>query len=469
MIPRVLSIAGTDPTGGAGVQADLKSIAAFGGYGMAAVTALVAQNTCGVRDVHAPPAAFLRTQLDAVSDDVEIDAVKIGMLHSVEVVETIEDWLVRTDPPLVVLDPVMVATSGDRLLDAEAESALRRLCRRADLVTPNLAELAVLTGRPPAATWEQAVNDAEALARDAGTAVLLKGGHLAGEDCPDAIVTTQGVHEVPGRRVATTHTHGTGCSMSSAMATVAAHGASWPDALGRVKEWLTGALRHADALRVGRGNGPIDHFHHQRPASAEAWSATAWRAAADIRHRIDGCRFVRGLLDGTLPGETFARYEAQDALYLAEYARLLQRASALAGSPADAAFWAGSAETAVAAEQAMHRRHGAREVAPAPQTTAYLAHLARSASAYSELVAALLPCFVVYADLGARFGGNRHPEHPYDDWLRMYGDTAFARATASAGAIADAAARAADDAGRARMHVAYARSTEHELDFFDRA
>ena len=143
-IPRVLSIAGTDPTGGAGIQADLKSIAANGGYGMAVVTALVAQNTMGVRSVHLPPASFLIEQLDAVSDDVEIDAVKIGMLANAEIIDTVRGWLGRVRPPLVVLDPVMVATSGDRLLDVEAEVAMRSLLSQVDLVTPNIPELAVL-------------------------------------------------------------------------------------------------------------------------------------------------------------------------------------------------------------------------------------------------------------------------------------------------------------------------------------
>ncbi|WP_239539730.1 bifunctional hydroxymethylpyrimidine kinase/phosphomethylpyrimidine kinase, partial [Microbacterium sp. B35-04] len=267
-IPRVLSIAGTDPTGGAGIHADLKSIAALGGYGMAVVTALVAQNTRGVREVHVPPTAFLVAQLDAVSDDVEIDAVKIGMLQSAEIIGAVREWLDRVRPPIVVLDPVMVATSGDRLLDPAAEEALRALAREVDLITPNLAELAVLVRRPRATAWVQALADARALASETGTAVLLKGGHLDGADCPDAVVAADGaVHEVGGTRVATRNTHGTGCSLSSAMATLRAGGATWPDALVRAKTWLTGALAHADALGVGEGNGPIDHFHEQRFAA----------------------------------------------------------------------------------------------------------------------------------------------------------------------------------------------------------
>ena len=264
--PRVLSIAGTDPTGGAGIQADLKSIAANGGYGMAVVTALVAQNTRGVRSVHLPPVAFLTEQLDAVSDDVEIDAVKIGMLGTSEVIAAVTAWLDRVRPPVVVLDPVMVATSGDRLLDAEAERALRELTARASLVTPNLPELAILVGEPRAETWAEALAQGERLARSRGVRVLVKGGHLPGRDCPDALVEVAPpggaarIAQFPGSRIDTVHTHGTGCSLSAALATLRVSRGDWAVAVAEAKAWLTESIRHADALRVGEGNGPISHF-----------------------------------------------------------------------------------------------------------------------------------------------------------------------------------------------------------------
>ena len=468
-IPRVLSIAGTDPTGGAGVQADLKSIGALGGYGMAVVTALVAQNTRGVRAVHVPPVEFLAAQLDAVSDDVEIDAVKIGMLQSTEIIRTVQAWLGRVRPAIVVLDPVMVATSGDRLLDPAAEAGLRALCRDADLVTPNLAELAVLTERPRAATWTQALDDARALVQATGTTVLLKGGHLDAGDCPDAIVAADGVHEIAGERVATRNTHGTGCSLSSAMATLRAAGHPWPEALTRAKAWLAGALRAADALQVGTGNGPVDHFHELRAATAPApWSAGAWDAAADVRAQVDACAFVRGLGDGSLPRETFLRYLSQDALYLADYSRVLARASALAPSADEQAFWARCAESAILEERRLHETHlGSAACESAPQTLAYANHLHASAGSYGELVAALLPCFWLYTDLGTRLAARRYDGHPYDDWLELYGAPAFAESTARAIAIADAAARDAGGRERARMDAAFARSMRHELEFFE--
>lgn len=267
--PRILSIAGTDPTGGAGLQADLKSIAAFGGYGMGVVTALVAQNTRGVRSVHVPPLGFLDEQLEAVSDDVEIDAVKLGMLHSAPVMDRVSAWLDRVRPPIIVLDPVMVATSGDRLLDEEAEAAMRALTGRVHVVTPNLPELAVLLDEPVASDWDGAVDQAARLAASGNVTVVLKGGHLPGDDCPDAIVApgadgTASSREIRGERIRSTNTHGTGCSLSAAMATLLASGLTPVEALERAKAWLTGAIAAGAALRVGMGNGPVDHGHELR-------------------------------------------------------------------------------------------------------------------------------------------------------------------------------------------------------------
>lgn len=262
MIPRVLSVAGSDPSGGAGVQADLKSIAAQGGYGMAVLTALTAQNTRGVRSVHVPPVAFLREQLDAVSDDVRVDGVKTGMLGSAAVVAEVVAWLRRTRPPVVVVDPVMVATSGDRLLDGDAEVAVRDLLRHADLVTPNLPELALLLGEARATDWDAALAQGRRLAAERDVTVLVKGGHLDRPDCPDALVRADGTEVVvPGERVDTVHTHGTGCSLSSALATRLAAGDDDATALRRVKSWLADALRHAHELEVGQGRGPVHHLH----------------------------------------------------------------------------------------------------------------------------------------------------------------------------------------------------------------
>lgn len=265
-IPRILSIAGTDPTGGAGIQADLKSISATGGYGMAVVTSLVAQNTQGVRSVHSPPVSFLLEQLTAVSDDVTVDAVKIGMLGTADAIRTVTGWLDSVRPPAVVLDPVMIATSGDRLLDTDAEEALRSLLAHVDLVTPNLPELAVLLGEKQASSWEEALEQGTRLAAAYQLLVLVKGGHLAGAAAPDALVRfdddgTRQVTEVRSARVDTVNTHGTGCSLSSALATLYARSGHWDTALRAAKAWLQEALETADELEVGTGHGPVNHFH----------------------------------------------------------------------------------------------------------------------------------------------------------------------------------------------------------------
>lgn len=260
-IPRVLAIAGTDPTGGAGLHADLKSISANGGYAMGVITVLVAQNTRGVREMHCAPPAFLEQQLDAVSDDVVIDAVKIGMLGSSEYAAVVASWLEAVRPPVVVLDPVMISTSGHRLLDSSALDDVRRMLRLVDLVTPNLLELGALVGESSAHSWDEAVEQAERLAASSGTLVLVKGGHLGGESSPDALVNADGVvASVVTDRVATHNTHGTGCSLSSALATNFALHGGWERALSLSKAWLTDSLGGADELEVGAGHGPVHHF-----------------------------------------------------------------------------------------------------------------------------------------------------------------------------------------------------------------
>ncbi|GAA1144147.1 bifunctional hydroxymethylpyrimidine kinase/phosphomethylpyrimidine kinase [Nesterenkonia lutea] len=278
-VPNLLSIAGTDPTGGAGIQADLKSFAAHRGYGMCVVTALVAQNTQGVREIHLPPVSFLRAQLDAVSDDVAIDAIKIGMLGTAEVITAVGDWLDATwdgtsAPPLLVLDPVMVATSGDRLLDSAAESALIDFLHRADLITPNVPELALLADGEAARDPEELITQARRVADLHRVVVLAKGGHLDDASAQELVVDTlvfpadEGARpseeQFTSPRIHTKNTHGTGCSVSAALAALAARGLDWTEALPVVKDWMTAALEESRSLDVGHGHGPIQHF-------AELW------------------------------------------------------------------------------------------------------------------------------------------------------------------------------------------------------
>lgn len=481
--PRVLSIAGSDPSGGAGIQADLKSIAALGGYGMAAITALTVQNTLGVQAVHVPPAVFLGQQLDAISDDVTLDAVKIGMLGNAEVIGVVRSWLEKVRPAVVVLDPVMVATSGDRLLKESAEAAMLALLPLADLITPNLAELAMLVGEPQAQDWAEALEQGKRLAASTGATILVKGGHLDGDACPDALVNAGGllsrpVVEVTGDRIPTRNSHGTGCSLSSAMATAQARLGDWEASLRQVKPWLAGALKASGQLEVGAGNGPIHHFHHvQLPLAAGEFAARLRQVAAPDLEAIYGLEFIRDLAAGTLAEEQFAYYLAQDAIYLNGYSRVLARASALAPTEAAQLFWARSAQQCLEVESELHRSWLSTrtvEHALGPVTKSYVDHLlaASAAGSYGVLVAALLPCFWLYAEVGktlhAQFLAAGAPAaHPYAEWLRTYADEDFAQATRDAMAMVDEAGRKAGGNEQAAMVEAFKHSSRFEVAFFD--
>jgi hydroxymethylpyrimidine/phosphomethylpyrimidine kinase len=265
--PRVLSIAGSDSGGGAGIQADLKTISALGCFGMTAITALTAQNTLGVRAIHAIPLQMLTDQIDAVVEDIGVDAVKIGMLHSADTVRAVAGALKRHGLGKVVLDPVMIATSGAKLIDdAAVEVLVRELFPLAAVVTPNLDEAALLVGHPLRGEADMEAAARQLLERGA-SAVLVKGGHLAGDTVSDLLLA-RGAQPLWMRapRIASGNTHGTGCTLSAAIAALLAAGNPLPDAVREAKVWLTGALRAADTLRLGGGIGPVHHFHALWPA-----------------------------------------------------------------------------------------------------------------------------------------------------------------------------------------------------------
>ncbi|MEF7617424.1 bifunctional hydroxymethylpyrimidine kinase/phosphomethylpyrimidine kinase [Aquincola sp. MAHUQ-54] len=263
---RVLTIAGSDSGGGAGIQADLKTFAALGCYGTSAITALTAQNTCGVRAIHGVPPGFLRAQLDAVLDDIGTDAVKIGMLHSPDIVHTVAAAIDRHRLQPVVLDPVMVSTSGSALIDRGAVAVLvRELFPRCKLVTPNLDEAALLVGRPLTAA-EQLDGAADELLAQGARAVLLKGGHLPGDRVIDVLALRSGErHRFSAPRIASRNLHGTGCTLSSAIAAQLALGLPLADAVGAAHTYVQQALRHGAAVRLGAGNGPLNHGHAPLP------------------------------------------------------------------------------------------------------------------------------------------------------------------------------------------------------------
>lgn len=507
----MLSIAGTDPTGGAGTSADLKSIAAAGGYGMSVVTSLVAQNTHGVRSIHTPPRAFLAQQLAAVADDVHLDAVKTGMLSSVETIDEVSAWVRAQAPSVLVVDPVMVASSGDRLLRQDAEEAMRAFCATATVVTPNIPELAVLTDSAPATDPHQAVAQARQWAARTGASVIVKTGHLDSTSTANLWVHPDGtVWDVPSSRVRTNSTHGTGCSLSSALATRLAAGDRPRTALTWATGWLHESIAHGAELQVGSGNGPVDHGHRGRrlaaagtvsatspadvvpallehpgqlaagaePATstiapAGPWTAALWRAGSDLARQVHACDFVAALTEGTLRRDAFEFYLSQDALYLAQYARALAAVSATSQDPAEAAFWASGAADAHLSEAELHRNwltvpDGERAPSASSVTSAYVDFLLARAGLDGHTVgaAAVLPCYWLYAEVGA--GLPMVPEeHPYAAWLSTYGDPEFAEATRSAIGHVEAALAAAGPAERAVAARAYLGACRHEAEFFD--
>lgn len=264
-VPIALTIAGSDSSGGAGIQADLKTFSAFGVYGASVLTALTAQNTLGVQGVDAVRPQFVVDQLASVLSDLNVGAIKTGMLATAPIVKAIAGELSRRQRLPLVVDPVMVATSGDVLLAPDAIDALKSdLFPLATLITPNIPEAAALLGAPPADTDDAAVDQACALARLGKAAVLLKGGHGSGSVAVDILCVDGDVTQFVAPRIDTPHTHGTGCTLSAAIAALLARGAVLEDAVRRAKAYVSAALAAGRDIGVGQGSGPVDHLYALR-------------------------------------------------------------------------------------------------------------------------------------------------------------------------------------------------------------
>jgi hydroxymethylpyrimidine/phosphomethylpyrimidine kinase len=262
MIPIAVTIAGSDSGGGAGIQADLKTFSALGVYGASVITALTAQNTQGVTGIHDTPAGFITAQIDAVFSDLDVKAVKIGMVSRVDAIEAIVAGLRKWKPKHVVLDPVMVATSGDRLLAPDAIDLLRtRLIPCAHIITPNMPEAAALLDLPIATTEAEIEGQGRKLLALGCPAVLIKGGHGEGAESADYLVTAAGTVRLAAPRTKTKNTHGTGCTLSSAIAANLAKGAPLETAAKHAKAYVSAAIAAADRLSVGKGHGPVHHFY----------------------------------------------------------------------------------------------------------------------------------------------------------------------------------------------------------------
>lgn len=265
--PCILSIAGSDCSGGAGIQADLKTISALGGYAATAITAITVQNTTGVRAIHAVPPVYVRGQIEVVMEDIRPDAVKIGMINEVEIVKVIASCLRRYQPRYVVFDPVMVSTSGHKLIEDDAVSALtRELMPLSSLITPNLSEAEVLAGHSINNVEEMKAAAPDLLKFGCG-AVLLKGGHLEGGKMCDVlqIAGEDEPHLFVSDKIESKNTHGTGCTLSSAIATFLTLGYDMPQAVERAKAYVTGGINAGKEVHIGEGHGPLNHFYAPVP------------------------------------------------------------------------------------------------------------------------------------------------------------------------------------------------------------
>ena len=271
MTPVAVTIAGSDSGGGAGIQADLKTFSALGVYGASVITALTAQNTLGVTGIHDVPPEFIAAQMDAVFSDIAVasvfsgsapSAVKIGMLSQVSTIEVVADGLQKHNQTNIVLDPVMIATSGDRLLNSDAiDTLIRVLIPRARVITPNLPEAAALLDRPIAEGENTMRAHAERLLLLGAQAVLIKGGHGTGEESVDLLVERDTITRFAAPRIETQNTHGTGCTLSSAVAAGLAKGLDLIDAVREAKDYVTGAIAASSKLQIGSGHGPVHHFY----------------------------------------------------------------------------------------------------------------------------------------------------------------------------------------------------------------
>lgn len=258
--PIVLSIAGSDPSGGAGIQADIKTISALGGYAAAVITAITAQNTLGVQGVFPLPPQVLHAQLTSVMDDLHPAAVKVGMVHDASLVEVIAATLTHYAPPLVVYDPVMISTSGRRLMTEETITTIEQhLFPRCTLITPNLDEASLLIGHP-LHTPEEMAAAGQQLAARYGCQVLVKGGHLEGAVMYDVLCTATASTPFLAPKSPSRNLHGTGCTLSSAIATLLAHGHPMEQAVAQAKQYVTRAIQAGSHLHIGQGNGPLGHF-----------------------------------------------------------------------------------------------------------------------------------------------------------------------------------------------------------------
>lgn len=527
-VPRILSIAGTDPSGGAGMQADLKSIAAAGGYGMSVVTALLAQNTQGVHSVHTPDVSFLKEQLAAVTDDVEIDAVKIGMLGSREIAEAVTDWIRTNRPNNIVLDPVIVATSGDRLLDDDALSALQELISEVHIITPNVPELALLAGVEEASDHEELLSQAANFAQERDVTVIAKTGHLTGEEAGNAVAFPDGTNAFAScPRIDTENTHGTGCSLSSALATRIGAGYNLADAMTWTTRWLNESIRYADNLHVGHGRGPIDHGHRARrleraatvrpplltgqftervdiqdpvlPTSlvesapvvdttklvsffgqelsiqpAGPHTAAMWELISDIVEDIDALPSLSELGSGHLDNDASRLLLAQEIWYLRNIFPAISMLSIRASEPQEQILWSSMAQDSLVRcldlndESLGLSDDEILNIEPTVPTRALLdAHSSASAfNSYAVAAATMVAELWIIAELTMKAPARPEIGSVAEAWVETYTDETFLDGARLAIEALERALSESSRTDQLKARAIFRRAAEHERDYF---
>ena len=477
-----LSIAGSDSSGGAGIQADIKTMAAQGVYAMTAVTAVTAQNTTGVFAIQQSTADFLAAQIDAVFTDIRPDAVKTGMIPTAELICTAAQRLKAHGAKNIVVDPVMVATSGSRLMQADALAALKeQLLPISTLVTPNIPEAQAISGME-ICTPQDMEKAARFIHETCGCSVLLKGGHSV-SDANDLLWTKNGPRWFHGRRIDNNNTHGTGCTLSSAIAANLAKDYRLEEAVSRAKEYISGAL--AAMLDLGAGSGPMDHLFDLRSrfmAEGEGLCARLRRAADQVWDACLHHPFVKCIGDGTLPVEKFQYYMLQDYLYLVDYARVFAAGVEKAGEEDVMQRFAQSVAGILNGEMNIHRAYMQRLGITARQVegvkpaldnlsyTSYMQAVAQRGSAM-EIVAAILACSWSYAEIGqalARIPGAA--EHPfYGEWVRGYASENYDAENRSLMDLMNRMGEAATEEQLARAEEIFVNCSRYELRFWDMA
>ena len=428
-----LTIAGSDSSGGAGIQADIKTMTMNGVYAMSAVTALTAQNTTGVTGILEVSPEFLRQQLDAVFTDIFPDSVKIGMVSSSELIKTIADTLKFYDAKNIVVDPVMVSTSGARLINENAIDTLaEKLLPIATVATPNIPEAEILSGMK-INNESDMIAAAKKIHEKFGCAVLLKGGHEV-NDANDFLYCKNDFKWFRGTRIKTNNTHGTGCTLSSAIAANLAKNFSLEDSVSRAKEYISGAL--GAMLNLGKGCGPMKHSFNLTGKFAEnnGLRERLMASVADIWHEYNRHPFVKGIEDGTLSREKFRRYIIQDYLYLNEYSKVFALGVAKAKN-LDTLKLCASVMGAIAdVEMDIHKGYMGRlkvseeELAKTERTlenlsyTSYMLRIAYE-EGEAEILAAILSCALSYEDIAKKILENNPNagEHEfYGSWIKCY-------------------------------------------------